>query len=92
MAGRLIYRVLGVAFAVPVSYAVRRGLRATWRRSRGSEPPAQPGAPGTDWREAVVWAAASAAGITVGELVANRGAARVYRALTGSNPPGPKKK
>ncbi len=91
MGGKLIYRAIGMAFAMPVSYAVRRALRATWRQTRGAEPPARPGAPGTNWREAVILAAASGAGIAVGEIIANRGATRAYQTLTGHNPPEPKK-
>lgn len=92
MGARIVYRLVGMAFAVPVTFAMRRALRAAWRRSRGSEPPRSPTAPGTDWKEELVWAAASAMSVAVGEIVASRGAARAYRALTGHTPPGTESK
>lgn len=91
MGTRLVYRLVGTAVAVPVTFVVRRALRAAWRRSRGSEPPKSATAPGTDWKEALTWAAASAMAMAVSEIVASRGAARAYQALTGHTPPGVEK-
>lgn len=88
LTGKILYRVVGLTFAVPVSYLVRRSLRAAWLRSRGTEPPARPGQPGTNWKDAVIWATASAAGIAVGEIVAGRASVRAFHAVTGRYPPG----
>ena len=63
MTGKIVYRVIGAGFAVPLTFVVRRALRAAWRRSRGTEPP-RPDVPGTDWGEAVIWATASATAAT----------------------------
>jgi hypothetical protein len=92
MGARLVYRLVGTVVAVPVTFAVRRALRAVWKRSRGTEPPKSPTAPGTDWKEALTWAAASATALAVSEIIASRGVARAYQALTGRTPPGTAKK
>lgn len=87
MGGKLVYRMIETTFAVTTAFAVRRALKATWQRSRGAAPPEDPKSPDTAWKDAVGWAAASAAGVTIGQLVARRGAELVYEALTGQEPP-----
>ncbi len=64
----------------------RLALQKSWRRLKGSDPPANPAAPGTSWTEAVGWAAASGVAIAVTRLVAQRGAAGAWRATTGRYP------
>lgn len=88
MAGKLTYRLVGMAFAIPTGYVIKKGLDAAWRRSRGSEPPRDPTAPDVTWSDALVWAAISGLGVAAGQLIANRGAGAAYRALTGREPPG----
>ncbi len=86
--GKLGWRLLGVAFAVPTGYAVRKVLDTTWRAVRRADPPKDPAAPGTAWGDALAWAAASGVAVAAGRLVATRGATAAWRALTGKQPPG----
>ncbi len=82
------WRVMALAFAIPAGIAARKALDAAWKKSRGSDPPANPAAPGTTWQEAVAWAAVSGVAYAIARLVAARGAAASWRTLTGSLPPG----
>ena len=70
-------------------------LDKVWRKTKKTEPPADPASPGTPWVEALTWAAASGMAVGVGRLVATKGAATAKTKLTGKVPegmegPGPK--
>ena len=86
--GSFFWKLLGFCFAIPAGIAVRKVLDSTWERTRGGAPPKNPAAPGTDWLEALAWAAASGIAIAFGRLMAARGAAATYQKLTGKLPPG----
>ncbi|MBA2390742.1 MAG: DUF4235 domain-containing protein [Geodermatophilaceae bacterium] len=86
--GKVGWKVLGYGFAIPAGIVVRKGISAAWTAAMGSDPPKNPEAPGTQWKEAIAWAAASGVAITVARMVAADGAARVYKTLTGHLPPG----
>ncbi|MGI8529135.1 MAG: DUF4235 domain-containing protein [Geodermatophilaceae bacterium] len=86
--GKVGWKVLGYGFAIPTGIAVRKVISAAWTATVGSDPPKNPEAPGTEWREAIAWAAASGVAIAVARMVAADGAARAYKTLTGHLPPG----
>lgn len=86
--GKVGWKLIGYGFAVPTGIVIRKALDKVWMASRKSPPPKNPAAPGTDWLEALTWAAASGVAIALGRLIASRGAAGTYRALTGKLPPG----
>jgi len=86
--GSLFWKLLGFAFAIPAGFAVRKMLDKTWMGVRGTAPPKNPAAPGTDWKDALAWAAASGIAIAIGRMLAARGAAGFYKKLTGKLPPG----
>jgi len=86
--GKVGYRMVALAFAIPAGIAARKSLDAAWRSLRHSDPPANPAAPGTDWGEALAWAAVSGVAFAAARLLAARGAAATWKSLTGSLPPG----
>lgn len=86
--GSLFWKLLGFGFAIPAGFAVRKLVDQVWMGVRGTAPPKNPAAPGTDWKEALAWAAASGIAIAFGRLIAARGAAGAYKKLTGKLPPG----
>ncbi len=86
--GSFFWKLLGFAFAIPAGFAVRKVLDKVWMRTRGVAPPKNPAAPGTNWVEALAWAAASGIAIAIGRMLAARGAAGFYKKLTGKLPPG----
>jgi hypothetical protein len=86
--GKLIYRMLGLAFAIPISRVLRKGLETGWRRTQGGEPPRDPKAPNAKLTDILAWAGLSALSLAIGQFIASRGAALAYRGLTGRNAPG----
>jgi hypothetical protein len=86
--GKMGWKVVAFAFAVPTGFAMRKALDAAWRAARHDSPPRNPAAPGTTWAEALAWAAVSGIAMAAGRLVATRGAAATWKSLTGKLPPG----
>jgi hypothetical protein len=87
-AGKIGWRIVALAFAVPTGIVVRKALDAGWRAVRHEDPPRNPAAPGTDWTEALLWAAASGIAVAAARLIATRGATATWKSLTGKLPPG----
>jgi hypothetical protein len=86
--GKIGWKVVAFAFAVPTGFAMRKALDAAWRAARHDDPPRNPAAPGTAWTEALAWAAVSGIAVAAARLVATRGAAATWKTLTGQLPPG----
>lgn len=82
------WRLLGGLSAVAAGMAARRLMVRGWRASTGHNPPANPAAPGTRWREAIPYAMASGAVLGLARMLATRKAAAYYRNSTGHLPPG----
>lgn len=78
--------VVGVS-TVAAGLAVRSLMKAGWRRFHGDEPPTNPADPDIEWRDALVWAGASAAAVAVSRVLARRAAAGGWRRVTGNFPP-----
>lgn len=84
--GSMVWKVLGTGSAVLAATFAEKGLTALWRTATGSEPPASPEDPDTDWTQAVTWAVLSGAVIGIARLAATRRAAAYYRRSTGELP------
>jgi Protein of unknown function (DUF4235) len=87
-AGRIGWKIVAMAFAVPTGIAVRKAIETGWRKTKHDDPPKNPAAPGTEWSEALMWAAVSGIAVATARLVAARGAAATWKSLTGKLPPG----
>ena len=81
-------KLLGVGAGIAVRKLSQQLLNKAWVRTKGTEPPAHPAAPGTPWGEALSWAVASGAAVGVARLVAMKGAASAKVKLTGKVPEG----
>jgi Protein of unknown function (DUF4235) len=92
-AGKLVYKLVTIAVGIPVGIAARKGVEKAWRAARPNDPPRKASDPEVSWKDAAGWAALSAAGVAIGQLITYKGAASIYRGLTGSEPPAkaPKK-
>ena len=88
IAGKLGWKVITMVFAIPISIAVRKAIEKVWIKARPEDPPRDPASPGTSWLDALAWAAVSGIGVAAGRVLASRGAAKAWRGLTGSEPPG----
>lgn len=81
-------KLVGIGTGLAVRKLSEKGLNKVWRKTRHSEPPADPASPGTPWAEALSYAVASGVAIGVARLVATRGAATAKMKLTGKAPEG----
>ncbi|MGI8697101.1 MAG: DUF4235 domain-containing protein [Mycobacteriales bacterium] len=86
--GKLGWRLIGIGLGMPATIVTRRAIEATWRATRGTEPPKNAGAVDANWLEAIAWAAASSMAFATSRVIATRAAASTYRTLTGREPPG----
>jgi hypothetical protein len=86
-AGKIGFKLVTIAVSIPVGILARKGVQKIWREVRPQDPPTSPAEPGVSWADALGWAALSAAGIAAAELITLKGAAEVWRVLTGTEPP-----
>jgi hypothetical protein len=85
-AERVVWRAVGLVSGLVAVAVTRKVLAVVWTRVDGDEPPTDPAAPSTNWAEALTWAVASGAAVAVSSLLARRGAARAWKAATGTYP------
>ncbi len=88
--GKLGFKLTSVAVGIPVGILTRKAIGRLWLTARPADPPHEPADPKVSWADALGWAALSAAGVAAAELVTMKGAAAVWRIITGSPPPPPK--
>jgi hypothetical protein len=81
-------QLIGIATGVVTRKVSMVVLDKVWRRTKKTEPPADPASPGTPWTEALLWAAASGVAVGVSRLVTTKGAATAKMKLTGKAPEG----
>ncbi len=79
--------VLIVVVGIPVGIATKKVVERTWAIARPAASARKPSDPDVRWGDAVVWAALSAAGIVIADLVTRRTAEMAYQAITGTSPP-----
>lgn len=82
------WRILGGVSAALAGIAARKLLTTGWQKTTGRNPPANPAAPGTEWREALPFAIASGAVMGLARMLATRRAAGYYKKSTGHLPAG----
>jgi len=87
-AGKVVYKVLGLAGGLVAAKVARSALDKGWARTKGGEPPRNPAVPGTTWGEAVTWAVASGIAVALARLVTTKGLASTWAKATGHLPPG----
>jgi hypothetical protein len=85
--GKLGFKLVTVAVSIPIGILTRKGIEKIWLAARPQDPPHTPSEPGVGWGDAIAWAALSAIGLAAAELITIKGAAELWRTLTGSEPP-----
>lgn len=83
----VVFKLVGAAAGVAAAAAVRKGLTFAWRGARKADPPSDLLSPDTPWSEALVWTIATAVGVGVARLLAERGAAVGWEKATGARAP-----
>lgn len=87
VAARLVMKGFTIAVGIPIGIATKRLVDEVWATARPNDPPRKPSEAGVAWRDAVSWAALSAVGVVVADLVTRKGAEEVWRTLLGTEPP-----
>ena len=80
-------KVMSLVIGIPVGIATKKFVEQAWLLVRPDNPPRRPSEANVHWGDAVSWAALSATGIVVSELLTRRSAEMAFRAITGSEPP-----
>jgi Protein of unknown function (DUF4235) len=83
-------KLMSTLIGIPVGIVTKKGVERAWLAARPEDPPRKPTEANVRWVDAIGWAALSAAGIVVAELLTRRSAEAAYHAITGSEPPPPK--
>jgi Protein of unknown function (DUF4235) len=86
--GKVGYKILAAIGATAGTSVARKALNIGWKSATGKEPPANPEHPDVRWGEAASWAAASAAVVALGKLLAQRRVAATWQRASGVLPPG----
>ena len=81
-------KLIGIATGIVVRKVSMQLLDKVWRKTKHTEPPADPASPGTPWLEALTWAAASGVAVGVSRLITTKGVATAKLKLTGKAPEG----
>ncbi|MBA2707903.1 MAG: DUF4235 domain-containing protein [Gemmatimonadaceae bacterium] len=81
------WMIVGAASAMLAKALIERGMETGWRAFTDDDAPDEPESPDTSWKDALLWTAASALAVGVGQLVAKRGAAIGWEHATGKEPP-----
>ena len=85
---KLLWKLFAVLTGFLAARVAKAVLDTAWRKGVGDDPPRNPAAPGTDWKQAVTWAAASGTAMALTKVAATSGAAKAWQKTTGSLPPG----
>jgi hypothetical protein len=80
-------KAISAILGIPIGIATKKAVERAWLAARPEDPPRKPSEPDVRWRDALGWAALSAAGLVIAELITQRGAKAAYKALTGNEPP-----
>ncbi len=87
VAGKIVMKLLTVAVGIPVGIATKKAIEQTWATARSADTPRKPSELGVRWGDALGWAALSAAGAVLANLLSRRGAEELWRTVIGTEPP-----
>ncbi|MCW2494844.1 DUF4235 domain-containing protein [Jatrophihabitans sp.] len=88
-ASKVTMKVLTIAVGIPVGKATKKSIDKAWAAKGSDTSTRDPKSATARWADAIGWAALSAAGVTLAQLLTRRGAEAGYRAITGLEPPPP---
>jgi hypothetical protein len=86
VAGKIGMKVITIAVGIPVSIATRKAVERIWVAA-GPDRPRQATDDGVQWADAIGWAALTAIGMTVADLLTRKGAEEIYRTAFEKKPP-----
>jgi Protein of unknown function (DUF4235) len=80
-------KVMSVVIGIPVGIGTKKAVERVWIAVRPEDPPRKPTESDVRWADAIAWAALSAIGIVVADLLTRRSAEAAFRAITGKQAP-----
>ena len=80
-------KAMSMVIGIPVGIVTRKAIERLWIAVRPDDPPRKPTDADVRWGDAITWAALSATGIVVADLLSRRSAEAAFRAITGTQPP-----
>jgi len=83
MSNHTVWKVVGSLAATAAGVAARKTLERSWTAVQERPPPKNVSRAGVRWREALMWAAASATVVAAARLFARYAAGKVERRVTG---------
>lgn len=83
---RRTWQLVGALSGILAGVLTRKVLVLGWKKVAHDPPPANPAARGVSWSQALTWAVSSGVALAVTRLVAQRGAAEAWKAVTGEYP------
>jgi hypothetical protein len=86
-AAKVGVKAISIVIGIPIGIASKKAVERTWLAIRPQDPPRKPSEPDVRWTDALGWAALSAIGIVVAELITQSAAKAAFKALTGNEPP-----
>ncbi|MHA3705045.1 DUF4235 domain-containing protein [Jatrophihabitans sp. YIM 134969] len=89
--GNIVWKLLVLAISRPVASTLRDTVQSVWAKSRPGNPPRTAADPDAKWVDAILYAGLTGVGFAVGELVAQRGAAEIWRTFGGGETPDQRK-
>ena len=90
IAARIGMKVTTIIGGIPVGIITKKVVERAWAMARPDDPPRKPSEAGVRWGDAISWAALSAAGVVVADLMTRKGAESAWRNVIGIEPPAPK--
>jgi hypothetical protein len=87
VAGKITMKIMTVAVGIPVGIATKKAVNQVWNATRSEDTPRKPAERDVHWGDAIGWAALSAVGVVVADLVTRKGAEELWRTVLGGDPP-----
>jgi|KBSSwiStaDraftv2_1062776.scaffolds.fasta_scaffold56526_6 hypothetical protein len=86
-AEKAMYKIATILISIPVAKAVRAGVAKAWVKARPGSPSTNPKDPGADWKDAIGFAALTAAGSAATEVLIRKATDKAYVTATHMDPP-----
>lgn len=87
VAGKTTMKIMTILVGIPVGRVTKKAVERVWQSARPGDVPRRPSQPGVRWSDAIGWAALSAVGVAIADLVTRKGAEEVWRTVLGTEPP-----
>src|SRR4028119_850772 len=81
-----IWGLVAAGSAMLAGMAIRSLLNRSWKAIIKKDPPLDPGARDTSWKEALAWTIASSVAVGVAQVIARRGAETIWEQTVGESP------